>query len=157
MSSLPVAMSVIVQDSKILLIKRIRGDYAGLWAIPGGKIEENEHVSDAAVREVLEESGIKTEFKKHLGFVSEHLMEDGNIIRHFLLHVCELVPKSAEITNGKEGRLEWFDLGNIEHLKNEIIPSDFLVIEKMIKAKEKNYYNCIIEKSGNEHILRKFE
>jgi ADP-ribose pyrophosphatase YjhB (NUDIX family) len=159
MKELPLAVviSALIKDNKILLIKRIRGDYVGLLSLPGGKIEKNEHLSEAATREILEESGIKSEFKDHLGFVSEHLIENGNITQHFLLHVCELEPKTTEITKDEEGKLEWFDLDKIQDMKEQIIPSDFLMIENIIKNKKKGYYNCVLEKIGDNHILKKFE
>ena len=154
---LAVAISALIKDNKILLIKRIKGDYVGLLGLPGGKIEKNEHLSQAAVREIREESGIESEFKSHLGFVSELLMEKGEIVGHFLLHVCELHPKTTDITNDQEGKLEWFDLDNLRQMREKIIPSDFLMIEKIIKNKEKGYYDCVLEKSGDAYILIKFE
>ena len=154
---LPVVISVLTYDNKILLIKRVRGEYVGLWGLPGGKIEKNEHLSEAAIREIFEEAGIKAEFINHLAIVSEHLIKDGNVIRHFLLHICRLTPKSINITNNQEGELSWFDLDMIERMKDQIIPSDFLMIQKIIKNREKNYYNCILEKIGNNYILKKFE
>lgn len=152
-----VAISALIHQNKILLIKRVRGDYVGLWGLPGGKIEKDEHLSEAAKREIFEESGIEAEFKNHLGFVSEHLIESGDIIEHFLLHICELHPKATDITIDTEGKLDWFNLDEIESIKDQVIPSDFLMIEKIIKNKDKNYYNCIIEKSGENYILKKFE
>jgi len=154
---LPVVISVLTYDNKILLIKRVRGEYVGLWGLPGGKIEKNEHLSEAAIREIFEEAGIQAEFINHLAIVSEHLIKDGNVIRHFLLHICRLTPKSINITNNQEGELSWFDLDMIERMKDQIIPSDFLMIQKIIKNREKNYYNCILEKIGNNYILKKFE
>lgn len=154
---LAVAICALVRDGKILLIKRIKGDYSGLWGLPGGKVEKEEHLSEAAVREIREESGIDSAFVSFLGLVSEHLIEDGKIKSHFLLHVCELEPKTTEIRNRQEGELKWFDLGNLP--KGDVIPSDLLMIEKMVKKREENRcYNCVIEKTGNcGHILKKFE
>jgi ADP-ribose pyrophosphatase YjhB (NUDIX family) len=154
---LSIAISALINDKKILLIKRIKGDYIGLWGLPGGKIEKNEHLSEAAIREIYEESGIISKFKSHLGFVSEHLIEKGSIIQHFLLHICELIPQSIEIKNNQEGNLAWFDLDSINEMKEKIIPSDFLMIEKIIKNKESNYFNCVLEKIDNDYILKKFE
>ena len=154
---LSVVISALIVDNKLLLIKRARGDYIGYWGLPGGKIEKDEHLSDAAVREIYEESGIKSDFKEHIGFVSEHLLEDGSIIKHFLLHICELVPKTREIKADKEGKLDWFSLDKLEEMKASIIPSDYLMIENMIRKRRSNYYNCVIEKIGDNHILRKFE
>jgi len=154
---LAVVISALIKDNKILLIKRVKGDYVGLLGLPGGKIEKDEHLSGAATREIYEESKIKAEFKSYVGIVSEHLIEDGKITNHFLLHLCELEPRTTKITNGVEGKLEWFNLDNIQNMKNKIIPSDFLMIEKMIVNKEKNYYDCVLEKSGDNHTLKKFE
>ncbi len=154
---LSVVICVLVKNNQILLIKRIRGDYIGLLGLPGGKIEKNEHLSEAAIREIFEESGIKSDFKNYLGLVSEHLIEKDNIIQHFLLHICELEPKTTDISNNSEGTPSWFDLNNIQDLRNEIIPSDFLIIEKIIKNQEKKYYNCIIEKNRDNYFLKKFE
>jgi len=153
---LAVALAAVIKDNKILLIKRIKGDYIGLRALPGGKIEMDEHFADAARREVLEESGIETEFNEYLGLVSEHLVENGEV-RHFLLHVSRLHPKTTEISNGVEGILEWFDLDSIGTKKDLIVPSDYLMIEKMAIGGEGNYYECVIEKSGDSHTLKKFE
>lgn len=159
MKDLPLAIviSVLIKNNKILLVKRIKGDYVGLLGMPGGKIEKKEHVSDAAVREMFEESGIKSTFKSYLGFISEHLVENGNILQHFLLHLCELEPQTTEILHSPEGKLNWFNLDKLQTIKDQIIPSDYLMIEKIIINKEKQYYNCILEKIGNEHIIKKFE
>lgn len=155
---LSVVICALIHDNKILLIERIKGDYIGLLGLPGGKIEKNEHLSEAATREIFEESGIRTEFKEHLGFVSEHLVEENGIIaNHFLLHICHLAPKSVEISIGKEGKLDWFSLEKIEDIKNKVIPSDFIIIDKMVKNREKNYYNCVIRKSSGIYVLEKFE
>jgi ADP-ribose pyrophosphatase YjhB (NUDIX family) len=159
MKELPLAIviSAIIKDNKILLLERIKGDYVGLLGLPGGKIEKNEHVSNAAIREIFEESGIESEFMSHLGFVSEHLIENGIIIQHFLLHICKLSPKTVDITNESEGKLVWHELSDLVKMKNKIIPSDYLIIEKVIKNKEKNYYDCVIEKIGKNYKLKKFE
>lgn len=158
---LAVVISALIRDDgKILLIKRAKGDYAGLWGLPGGKIEKEEHLSEAAVREIREESGIDSAFVSFFGYVSEHLLgPDGKVESHFLLHLCELSPKkNAEARSGKEGELKWFELDKLP--EGGIIPSDFLIIEKMVKHRneESHYYNCVIERtSAGEHVLKKFE
>ena len=35
-----VALSAITSNGKILLLKRPKGYYKGLWSLPGGKIED---------------------------------------------------------------------------------------------------------------------
>ena len=48
---------VVVSGDRLLLVRR-KGSYAGMWCIPCGHVEYGEEVSDAAQREILEETGI---------------------------------------------------------------------------------------------------
>ena len=154
---LSVAIAAVIKDNRILLIKRLRGDYVGMWALPGGKINKNEHLREAAIREIKEESGLDTSFNKFLGIISEHLIENNEVVEHFLLHLCSLDLESSEITKNQEGKLDWFNLDSLEEMKEDIVPSDYLMINRMIKNQEKNYFNCVLEKIGENHFLRKFE
>jgi 8-oxo-dGTP diphosphatase len=43
---------------KVLLIERANDPYKGSWALPGGFIEINEDLEDAALRELKEETGV---------------------------------------------------------------------------------------------------
>jgi len=51
-----------VDGNRVLLLKRTdQADSGGLWAFPGGKIEGDETPEQAALREAVEETGIKPE------------------------------------------------------------------------------------------------
>lgn len=158
---LSVAIAAVINDGKILLIKRLRGDYTGLLALPGGKIEVEEHINIAAIREIEEETGIKTVFEKHLGIVSEHLIEKKSnqtlIDKHLILHLCQLRPISTNIIIKNEGESAWYDLKNLSKLETQIIPSDFLMIKKMVLTSSQFYYNCVLEKQGDQYLLKRFD
>ena len=64
-----VVIGIVIKEDKILLIKRERGDFPGLWAIPGGKVEECEHLNEEIEREMFEEIGIKCNLKSSLDFL----------------------------------------------------------------------------------------
>ena len=54
----PAAGAVIVENDKILLVKRAHPPRVNWWCIPAGFMEWNEHPSQTAVREVEEETGL---------------------------------------------------------------------------------------------------
>lgn len=56
--SVLVVVTVLAQDH-VLLIKRGTQPYRGTWAPPGGFVESNESLQEAALREVEEECGLR--------------------------------------------------------------------------------------------------
>jgi len=57
------AGGVVVFGNAILLLRKYNGD----WVLPKGKIEKDEQMTEAALREVKEETGIKAKILKYLG------------------------------------------------------------------------------------------
>ena len=57
------------ENEKVLLVQERRGPASGrdLWKMPTGLLEAGEDIPDAAVREVLEETGIETTFDAVVG------------------------------------------------------------------------------------------
>lgn len=51
--------AVVVQSGHVLLVRRRAAPGRGLWAMPGGFINQDERIRDAVVRELREETGIK--------------------------------------------------------------------------------------------------
>lgn len=49
---------VVIRGDEVLLIKRGKPPYKGEWSIPGGKVEYGETASEAALRELREETGV---------------------------------------------------------------------------------------------------
>ena len=69
-SVIPCVGAVIKDDrGRLLLIKRGHAPGAGLWSLPGGRIEPGETDAEALVREMCEETGLVVEVGQLIGTV----------------------------------------------------------------------------------------
>ena len=57
----PAAGAIIVENNKVLLVKRAHPPRIGDWCIPAGYMEWNEHPTQTAIRELKEETGLDVE------------------------------------------------------------------------------------------------
>lgn len=54
-------------EKELLLIKRLKDPFKDCWALPGGFVDENEDLGDAAKRELLEETTITVDQLYQIG------------------------------------------------------------------------------------------
>ena len=78
-SVIPCVGAVIKDDrGRLLLIKRGHAPGAGLWSLPGGRIEPGETDTEALVREMREETGLVIEAGQLIGTVRRPA-QDGSV------------------------------------------------------------------------------
>ena len=70
----------VVGDGRLLLGRRAARRGRGNWQIPGGFVEQNETMEIAVLREVEEETGVKTTAQGVLGIRNRYDEEGGNSI-----------------------------------------------------------------------------
>ena len=77
-SVVPCVGAVIKDDrGRLLLIKRGHAPGAGLWSLPGGRIEPGETDAEALVREMREETGLVIEAGQLIGTVRRPAQDGG--------------------------------------------------------------------------------
>lgn len=71
-------------EGKILLVRQHHED-KDIWMVPGGGIEEGENSQDAAIREVMEETGLVIHVERLLWHVEEVSEKRGQRFVNFFL------------------------------------------------------------------------
>ncbi|HKL56057.1 MAG: NUDIX hydrolase [Roseovarius sp.] len=106
----------ILKDDRVLLVRRANPPNAGRWSFPGGKIEQGETISNAALRELFEETGIRAE-ALHVFTAFDVFERDGQGTpgRHFILIavLCRWI--SGDPVAGDDALdARWFHLEDLE-------------------------------------------
>uniref|UniRef100_A0A8C4V915 Nucleoside diphosphate-linked moiety X motif 6 n=1 Tax=Falco tinnunculus TaxID=100819 RepID=A0A8C4V915_FALTI len=89
------------------------------WKFPGGLSNPGEDIGDTAVREVFEETGIKSEFKSILSIRQQH-KHPGAFGKSDMYIICRLQPSSFSISFCQQEclRCEWMDLSELVRMKH---------------------------------------
>jgi len=69
--------AIIIEGNRVVLVRRGHPPLAGEWSIPGGVLEVGETLRQAAVREALEETGLRVEVGELLG-VYDRVLRDAD-------------------------------------------------------------------------------
>lgn len=78
--------AIIIEDSRVLLVKRAHPPLQAEWSIPGGVLEVGELVREAAIREAREETGLVVEPSELLGVYDRVLRDPGHRVQyHYVL------------------------------------------------------------------------
>lgn len=102
---------VVFRDGRIVLIQRRNDPFKGLYALTGGFVEHGEALEDCVVREVLEETGLRTQVVGLLGVYSAPGRDPRG---HFVTAVYELRPTGGSLRAGDDaGSAEWVLLDDV--------------------------------------------
>jgi len=101
----PAVQALVERDGRLLLGRRAYEPSEGMWDLPGGFLEENEHPLDALVRELKEETGLDVEPQRFVGV----WMEPGYQGRTVLCLTWDvLVTGGSERAADDVAELSWF-------------------------------------------------
>jgi 8-oxo-dGTP diphosphatase len=78
--------AIIIEDARVLLVKRAHPPLQAQWSIPGGVLEVGELVREAAIREAREETGLIVEPSDLLGVYDRVLRNSEQRVQyHYVL------------------------------------------------------------------------
>lgn len=99
---------VVTEEGQVLVVQE-RFYVQPHWKLPGGYLDPGEDIAEAAIREVLEETGIKTEFRSIVAFRHGHNFNFGCSDIYIIV---ALRPLSMEISkcNKEISKCEWMSL-----------------------------------------------
>lgn len=115
-------------ENKILVIREKSRLYNN-WKLPGGLINLGEEISDAAEREIFEETGIKTQFQSVLTFRHSHKVQ---FDRSDIYIICQLKPITTDIIVDDEiETAQWMDFNEFKaNTTHKMLLSIFNLIER---------------------------
>lgn len=127
----PTVGILVIEDNKVLLVKHSKdaGHLTDTYGLPAGHIGKDETEIESAIRELAEETGLKTtnEFLTPLPTTYRAIIKrkDGNIDMTLKVFKCKSF--SGELTTSKETYPEWVEISKLSEIK--LLPN----IEAVIK------------------------
>ena len=120
--------AVVVQSGHILLVRRKLAPGKGLWALPGGYLNEKEWIEDAVIRELREETKITVPAPVLRGSIKGSKVFDhperseyrGRIITH--AHLIELNPGPLPKVKGSDDaeKAKWIPLSDVLEMSDQL-------------------------------------
>ncbi len=114
--------TLILQDGKVLLVKRAGDPKKGFWALPAGFIEWDEDPAAAAKRECLEETGLTMRIDRLVDVF--HTPDDGGLADIVIAYAASITSGALQAADDAEDA-SWFTRDNLPELA--FLPSQRLL------------------------------
>jgi len=122
--------ALITNNGKVLLLKRRKYPYK--YSIPAGHLEKNEDPDKAVMREVMEETGIESDFEAFKQVFKGKIDDPcrrGCDIHDWNLYRLELDKRPDTSSNEEAERLEWVEKSEVAE-KELTAPTKKFIVEK---------------------------
>lgn len=109
--------AVVVDDERLLLVRRANPPATDSWSVPGGRVEAGETLAEAVTRELREESGLEGACGRFIG-VSE-IVPEGEGDEHLVILDYEVTLFGSEepVAGSDASEARWVPLGEVAELR----------------------------------------
>ena len=125
-----VAGCLIVQKNKILMVKEAAKAVYGQWNIPAGRVDEHELITDAAIREVYEETGCKVKLTGVLPISTVCLNNGNTVVR--ITFTADVIEENIKFDSDEILDVKWLDIDEVKNMTQEQLRA-YDVSTKIIK------------------------
>ena len=112
-----VVSSCVMDNNKILIVQENKRDRKGLWNLPGGKVKVGEDIKQAAIREILEETGYSIELNSIL-LIQNYVTDDGVLLIIFF-NATLLNQKQQTYRKDEISSVKWLSLEELKKMPKE--------------------------------------
>jgi len=105
--------AIAVDADRLLLIRRGHGPAAGQWSVPGGRVERDELLAEAVVRELWEETAVEGVCGELVGWVERFDEGLHYVILDFRVSVLEA---TAPVAGDDAAEARWVPLSDVAEL-----------------------------------------
>ena len=116
--------AVVIDDERLLMVRRGRGRAQGSWAVPGGRVQPGELLAEAVVRELLEETGIEGVCGNRIGVLE--LLDDDGPHQVVLVHSVILMEAPEPVAGDDAAEARWVPLSDVADLRLAAGLAEFL-------------------------------
>jgi len=104
---------LVIQEERVLLVRRSGEPFRGLWTLPAGFVNAGEDPAEAAARECLEETGLSVRVTRVFDIVAgkEHPRGADFVI----VYEAEVISGALQADDDADAA-EWFDKNNLPPL-----------------------------------------
>ena len=141
----------VVENNRLLLVRRASRRGRGNWQIPGGFVEVDETMERAVIREVMEETSVISEVRGVLGIRNRYSVDNGNSIYIiFLMSPISGEPKPDQLEVDQAGYFnleEILQLPQIPEINKEVANCALSLSPKLLDP------HIISQANGPEYTL----
>ena len=133
-----IAGSLIIKNGKILMVKEAKKKCYGKWNFPAGHVEENELITDAALREAFEETGCRVKLTGVLPISTVYSKENETAI--IVKFTADIIEENIKFDTKEILDVQWLELEKVKNMSAEELRGYDTALSDIKNFEEKKIY-----------------